>query len=347
MPLDDTQQTSSNDVIERMARGADYVIAQNLRFITKRNALRALRTRRIAPNIHFWDNGSLSWAIDQYARWSREDLHRLRFDSNQRLLNAGNTIKTVDNILFNYGNYDNLSPESLRAAIDFVQRSKKDVVGTILYREKNTAAFVDTLGMAIPFLVRWGVAHDDEAVLHLALRQFDLFFEHGMDQRSGLPYHGYEAARGLKCGIIGWGRGVGWMLIGLAETLRWLDKETDAYRIVARYYSDLLNHVVSYQRTDGGFSWQLEAIEGHLDTSVAAMVGFSMVSYRAITGESLYDECIEGVYSAVTANINDQGFVVSSSAECRGFSMYPQRFEINSWGQAFALLFMLGYHESK
>lgn len=50
-----------------------------------------------------------------------------------------------------------------------------------------------------------------------ARRQLSNFAAYGMDARSGLPYHGYDLESGVKLGIIGWGRAVGWLLMGLSE----------------------------------------------------------------------------------------------------------------------------------
>lgn len=46
-----------------------------------------------------------------------------------------------------------------------------------------------------------------------------------MDAASGLPYHGFDSDTGVKYGIIGWGRAVGWLMSGISESLAYLPEK--------------------------------------------------------------------------------------------------------------------------
>lgn len=46
-----------------------------------------------------------------------------------------------------------------------------------------------------------------------------------MDEKTGLPYHGYDEKTGMKYGIIGWGRACGWMLLGLSQSILWISEQ--------------------------------------------------------------------------------------------------------------------------
>ena len=58
--------------------------------------------------------------------------------------------------------------------------------------------FADTLGMLCPFACRYGVQKQDKELLNLGIRQLELFFQKGMDEKTGLPYHGYDEKTGMK-----------------------------------------------------------------------------------------------------------------------------------------------------
>jgi rhamnogalacturonyl hydrolase YesR len=99
---------------------------------------------------------------------------------------------------------------------------------------------------------------------------------------------------------------------------------------------------MQYLRSDGSFSWQLQAIDGHLDTSVISMLGYAIANHNNLDGQHrIYEEEAEKMLNCLLDNVSDDGLVQNSSAECRGFSMYPQVFEVNSWGQGFGLLFII------
>ena len=92
----------------------------------------------------------------------------------------------------------------------WIKAAKKTVDGILAYRSQHPDwLFADTLGMLCPFACRYGVQKQDKELLNLGIRQLELFFQKGMDEKTGLPYHGYDEKTGMKYGIIGWGRACG------------------------------------------------------------------------------------------------------------------------------------------
>ena len=49
--------------------------------------------------------------------------------------------------------------------------------------------------------------------MELAVSQIANFLAYGIDTTTELPYHGYEVETGMKYGIIGWGRAVGFCAV--------------------------------------------------------------------------------------------------------------------------------------
>ena len=168
----------------------------------------------------------------------------------------------------------------------WIKAAKKTADGILAYRSQHPDwLFADTLGMLCPFACRYGVQKQDKELLNLGIRQLELFFQKGMDEKTGLPYHGYDEKTGMKYGIIGWGRACGWMLLGLSQSILWISEQSAACpssQSVARegcnrlllLQQQLLDSVFAWQRADGGFSWQLQAREGHRDTSAEGMIGY-------------------------------------------------------------------------
>jgi unsaturated rhamnogalacturonyl hydrolase len=88
---------------------------------------------------------------------------------------------------------------------------------------------VDTLGMLCPFLAAYGRDFKDARATELAKAQLQEFIDRNLDPSSYLPFHGYFAGGPYRLGAHAWGRGVGWYMLGLADTLIELDPAEKGY----------------------------------------------------------------------------------------------------------------------
>jgi unsaturated rhamnogalacturonyl hydrolase len=86
--------------------------------------------------------------------------------------------------------------------------------------------WLDGLYMAQPFAAQYAKAYGDTAAWDDIARQFLLVARHTRDPRTGLMYHGWDAARAQKWADTSsgasrhfWGRAMGWYVVGLVETL--------------------------------------------------------------------------------------------------------------------------------
>ncbi len=86
--------------------------------------------------------------------------------------------------------------------------------------------WLDGLFMGAPFYTQYGKTFGEPAAFDDVARQFLLVTRHTRDPRTGLMYHGWDAARaqswadtasGLSPNF--WGRAMGWYMMGLVETL--------------------------------------------------------------------------------------------------------------------------------
>ena len=107
-----------------------------------------------------------------------------------------------------------------------MEKEAADEKGSIPYRpsQKNGYVFADGVGMAGSFLVKYGVSFRNAHSVQLGLRQMRNMFLFGIDEKTGLPYHGFQCVKcaqnpSVKYGIIGWGRAVGWLILPDTTTL--------------------------------------------------------------------------------------------------------------------------------
>lgn len=320
---------------------------------------RFLLHRRVAgEDLIFWPTGLLAaglWycrkelskdrvaGVEQslaayYERWFQKGMPLSVLDD----LTAGETLLKIYEEI-NKGASDfggRLSGDRIKTAVDkmaaFAAEYPKDAAGSFLYRPANgdKTVFADGVGLAVPFLYRYGEIFGKEEYRELALRQIASFSDYGMDGVTGLPYHGYDMEEGCKYGIIGWGRAVGWLLRGMTGCML----SEYGRKKVSAPYTALVERVLTYQRPDGCFSWQLQALDGPADTSATGLLCAAVkegMELGVLAGEK-YESALSAGKRALEKSVRE-GRVYNCSGECEGFSCYPQRYGAYPWSLGPAL----------
>lgn len=206
---------------------------------------------------------------------------------------------------------------------------------TIPYREHHsTYILVDGIGMVVPFLAKYGRVFQVNKSIEMATKLLNDYWEYGLDALTGLPYHGYDSKSKIKYGIIGWGRAVGWLLWGVADSLEYLPGEMQ--KAWQNYLIQLIHSCLKFQRLDGGFSWQLQAKEGYADSSATAMIGVSIKSIvetmNCMDSQAMGNckDALQRITQFLDTTIKD-GKVVNASVECIDFAQYPQIYSSYPW----------------
>ncbi len=246
--------------------------------------------------------------------------------------------------------------EGVQRIHQYLEGCRRDTAGSIVYgqRSSNSWIYADGAGQTAMF-------YAEEGQGDLAQRELDNFARYGIDETSGLPYHGYDAQSGLCQGIIGWGRAVGWLLLGISAHERW-SSTADAQEGQDPVWEKLIWEVLRRRRSDSLFSWQLDCRKGPLDTSASGMIYYSL-----LRGSFLPRECVtKSVVAATSAAgrnalaknaremvrqaavslldyVDENGRVQHSSAECIDFAQYRQQYSCNAWGQGAVLAFLAAY----
>ena len=104
-------------------------------------------------------------------------------------------------------------------------------------------------------------------------------------------------------------------------------------------YVGIVDAALMYQRKDGYFSWQLQALEGPADTSATGMICAALKKGIAlgILQDQKYEQALQAGRNAVEKSIKD-GRVYDCSGECEGFGQYPQRYGAYPWALGAALM---------
>jgi hypothetical protein len=230
----------------------------------------------------------------------------------------------------------------------YLQNAPRDDDGIIVYNaSKSSSIFADGIGQTSMFLSLYGRCFGEDRALDLAKKQLLGFMKNGMDEKSHLPYHGF--ARGEdgsieKKGVLSWGRAAGWLIMGLSEYVRCMRMERTSGAdadgagaddtLLLDWYKELTTALLTYTRPDGGYSWQVQAIDGHLDTSATGMILYGILNgcgcaQKDMTrGRELFDR------------ETSDGKVGNALSSCDDFGVHYQTYGNYPWGQGAGLAFV-------
>ena len=398
-----TREDRVKKIIHEAARQLHDIMnvtpAQAAKDVVKRAIGRSTRTK----DPLFWPAGMLMLGLVQAAKWCEEKavegkaeaasgnekfiqvrdaiLHALNAHTQLWLQKYDGRLDYVDDALagvafvrlYEMTGYDQYKKAADRIA-EYLDKAPVDAEGAILYnggRSRNI--FVDGIGQVSMFYAVYsGMSPENAGYLDKAAKQLLSFRKYGMDQKSGLNYHGYELLEekaksgegdGCRCekkGLLGWGRAFGWLMMGLSETAALMyDRVGDRGEIIG-WYKELAELAAEYQRSDGGFSWQLQAVEGHIDMSATGMITYGLE--RGLQAGILGDTAVEGndaegdaatgrgsedsvpirevvlrAQKSMYAN-STNGIVTEALSSCDDFGVHYQTYGTYPWGQGAVLL---------
>ena len=211
-----------------------YTKKQDLKYLVKR-VLKPKDTPK--RDSFFWPHAMLAQALEEAGEL--ETLVKY-FDA---WIEKGLPIINVDNIMNGYSLlyvYEKTEDAKYRQAADklyqWTSEYGKQMGNPMPYRKHHpNHVYVDGLGMVVPFLCRYGAMFHKKEAIDMAVAQVKDFLSYGMDNTTGLPYHGYDTKTKEKHGIIGWGRAVGWLMLAMADSIEYISDEDVREEYEMRY----------------------------------------------------------------------------------------------------------------
>lgn len=206
--------------------------------------------------------------------------------------------------------------------------------GEISYAASRDEILIDTIGMICPMLARLGRITGRDCYREIALMQLERFLDRSIDKETGWPWHGYRRVSGEKLGLPGWGRGLGWFVLGMVDTTLELPNTSESgkwFDITKRW----IQRLYECQAPDGNWPWLLTDVNARCDTSVTAMLGYSACRFhshdfgRSDTTRLMF----ERAFLAIEAMTDAEGRVQGGSGEALGWGEYSRHFRNNLWVQ--------------
>lgn len=148
--------------------------------------------------------------------------------------------------------------------------------------------WLDGLYMGAPFYAEYAKLFGEPAgAFDDAAKQFRLIDEHTYDAKSGLNYHGWDAAKtqpwanpATGCSSNFWGRAIGWYAMGMVDALDFIPTNSSARPEIVAAFQKLCAGMVKYQDPQSGVWYQIvdqgNRPGNYLEATVSSMMVYAM-----------------------------------------------------------------------
>ncbi|HET9661263.1 MAG TPA: glycoside hydrolase family 88 protein, partial [Thermomicrobiales bacterium] len=202
--------------------------------------------------------------------------------------------------------------------------------------------WVDCMHLDAPFLALLGQQTNDPARQALAV---ELLLSHArvlQDEASGLFSHGFDYAAG-KPNRVHWGRGQGWALLGLVDTLHLLPPEQPGADEIRERLDTLVAGLARHEQEAGRWSTVVGRHDTYREASVSAFAALGIgraIRWKLISAQ--YVDLVRRAFAATLEQLSADGSLVGVSnatpvgADAAHYDARP--LGTHPWGQGPALL---------
>lgn len=231
----------------------------------------------------------------------------------------------------------------IEPAMDYIAEMLKEqykAYGTIPYNMSiPNIRFVDTVGMICPFLIKYADVYNRPEYIDIAVSQIKEYRKSGFDGNNNLPFHCFNINTADKLGICGWGRGCGWWILGLTDSLKELIKCDGLNRekaVLLKLCIDFLDEMEKYVGDNGAVK-RIVLMESLSDSSASAMLAYCYAYLYSITDKEDYREMAEKVTGYLMTVTRRNGVIDFSQGDTKGIGFYSTKYSVIPATQGFAL----------
>jgi len=196
----------------------------------------------------------------------------------------------------------------------------------ILYRPNQEMVFYDTIGMVVPFLVKYFKVTGNNQSLSLAKSQLQFYVHNGLSGDTFIPSHAIHMDLKIRLGSSNWGRGIGWYFLGLKELFE-LDGSFE------KEYYGLSNTLMKLKNKEGLWS-QFPGSSDTFDSSTTLMFLYCLPKEM---------HTIDDILSLMDKYISKDGYVLQCSGDTYDLNSYSKTFGKSELSQGMMLLLLERY----
>lgn len=171
-------------------------------------------------------------------------------------------------------------PEHLRLAEQvnafIVEGAERSPEGGLGHWLGSHQLWVDTLYMACPLLAGLGNLHGKKEYLNDAANQILEQARYLQDAKTGLFHHMWDWKEKTKSPDF-WGRGNGWVLMSIADTMEFMDRKHPSYKPLRQVAEKMLRGLRPLQDRDGLWHTVLDDASSYQETSASMMFAYGIL----------------------------------------------------------------------
>lgn len=211
--------------------------------------------------------------------------------------------------------------------------------------ELSSLVWVDCVALDAPFLARLARVTGDTEWLELGLATLDAYLSVLRDSSRPLYRHGYDVAAGSRSPCL-WGRGNGWAMHGLVDTLAELPADHTARKDLVAALRDQVDELARLQHPDGLWRTILDDDTAPLENSTAAFNASGVLKAQRLglleRDPRLDDMVDRAVTALLTAIEPDGGLPISHATPIGSPATYRNApTGVFPWGQGPLLLTLI------
>lgn len=299
-----------------------------------------LNNKFTRKSVQAWQTGGLLSGVLEYNQV--DSLENWKTIKNKYIDETGHWIvqpKNVDYAILAFAILKNTSDvQSVKPAMDELIQSINEHMGEdglIAYSGRNNIRYVDTIGLVCPFLILYANTYQQPQYIKLSLSQIEGFLQHGLYPSTLLPAHSYSTSSGLPVGVFGWGRGAGWLILGLIDTFLELKPsvEKDHLKITIKKFADCY---ADFQREDGGFGIFLQDKNTYDSSATAIFAYYYAVCYQ-IFEEPIYFSIVKNSLEKLKTNTRRNGALDYCQGDTVDVGVFSLRLDIMPFAQGMTL----------
>lgn len=214
---------------------------------------------------------------------------------------------------------------------EFINSQIDPETSIIDYRKNSKNVFVDTIGLALPFLIEYGRAVKNESIINLVKSQLQYYINYGIDPNTYIPSHGVNKQFKTKVGSANWGRGIGWFFLGLSYYNQY-------YKDFEKEYNGLYNTILNLKNDENLWS-QFLGIKSVFDASTT-----TIFLYSIILNNPKYSNT-NNILNQLKNYLTVDGCILQTSGDTYYFNEYATTFGKSELSQGFLLLVLSELYE--
>lgn len=231
-------------------------------------------------------------------------------------------------------------PETVKGAMDttisVIMNSINDE-GLISYTgdRNNPDMYVDTIGLCCPFLACYARVYKRAEYETIAFKQLYYYHQYGMLNMTVLPNHAFDINKKLPLGVYGWGRGVGWYVMGLLDTYE--EMETKEYKDILRdWIIEAAEEYKKFQHADGGFGSIIQREQGYDSSATAVLSWFYLKCALLFACENYYDVAEKSLHKLMKST-RISGAIDWCQGDSKGIGIFSQTYDVMPFAQGMVL----------